>query len=403
METTKTGPVVAVTGHGYRRPITTEGYGVKSPIVHYDEHLGDAVEAAKDSAPIDFSGKDFADTQKMLNAKARADMLRNQLNDVKTEREKLANGQFRRASELTKESDIGEAIGESVKPSPDEVIQANLDRFESVKELERYLSGNVKDQKVADRINAFFTDEDGETLLLNKGGTTIKTPEQELDFKRSLLIYFKQNDEYMGKIDEEMRKMDEAVAEFNSDVSSALNPLKDNILAYVSYLEDQGTPVDGDDAAELSRKRVLRNKAKMIRSAYTLENMIELVEKRPSIVQNALNDFHKAERIKDIGERYGSKLKTAKINITLFNLLSNDVKDSVEYRMLASGEYPEGLEGFTIFFIIRSLSMSLPNKDDETFHAAVQVAFSSLLKGDLDTDVADSMKSAIRKFLSYFA
>lgn len=433
MDTPNKSHVVAVTGHGYRRSVAKVDipgvdvptitappvavYGNRAPVVYYDENvgnitrgnvdaptseLGEPIDAGKQPGVIDFDGKDFKDTQKMLDAKAKAEMLRNQMTTIKTERASLANGQFCRASTTaSEENTIGTPINE--KSSADEIIQSHLNEFKTVADLERYLKGNVKEPKVAERINAFFVDEDGDELLLNTKGTTIKTKEQELDFKRSMLIYFKQNDEYMEKIDEEMKKMDDAVAEFNSEISSALNPLKDNILAYAAHLEEKGEPVDGDDAVTISKKRELRKKAKMIRSGYTLENIIELVEKTPSIIQNSLKDFRNESKIKDIGERYGRKLKTAGISLTLFNLLSNDIADSLEYRVLAPGEYPEGLEGFTVFFIIRSLSMSLPNKDEETFHAAVQVAFSALLKGDLDPDVEASMKEAIKKFLSYFA
>lgn len=413
MNTTNNNHVVAVTGHGYRRPTVPANapevevpkpmpsYGNRAPVLHYDEKVGETIGA---STPIDFDGKDFKDTQVALNAQAKITMLRNQTAEAKEQRAMLTNNHFRRPNDANAgDSGIGEPIGENLKPAADDIIQGHLDKFKTAKELESFLRGNVKDQKVADRINSFFTDDDGDELELLTGGTTIKTPEQELDFKRSLLIYFKQNDEYISGIDTEIQKMEEAVAEFNSEMSTALNPLKDNILAYVSYLVDKGTPAENDDTSTIARKRELRKKAKMIRSGYTLENMIELVEKTPSIIQNSLKDFHNESRIKDIGERYGKKLKNSGVSITLFNLLSNDIKDSVEYRVLAPDEYPEGLEGFTIFFIIRSLSMSLPGKDDETFHAAIQVAFSSLLNGDLDADVASSMKEAIKKFLSYFA
>lgn len=417
MDTTNNNTVVAVTGHGYRRPVLTQtegqspsveapesmpSFGNRATVVHYDENVGKPLEDSP-ATPINFDGKDFKDTQMVLNAKARADMLRRQAEEVRAERTNLANGQFRRANDKADDECIGEPIGESIKAPADDVIQAHLDKFKTAKDLESYLHGNVKNQKVADRINEFFMDEDGDELLLNTNGTTIKTQEQELDFKRSLLIYFKQNDEYLKNIDDELAKLNDEVAEFNSEISSALNPLKDNILAYVSYLEEQGTPDPADDVKATAHKRDLRKKAKMIRSGYTLENLIELVEKTPSIIQNSLKDFRNESRIKDIGERYGKKLKTSNISITLFNLLSNDIKDSVEYRIFAPGEYPEGLEGFTIFFIIRSLSVTLPDKHEETFHAAVQVAFSALLNGDLDPDVEKSMKESIKKFLSYFA
>ena len=144
-------------------------------------------------------------------------------------------------------------------------------------------------------------------------------------------------------------------------------------------------------------------KAHAIRCAYTLENMIELVESHPGIISNAKKDFRSENMIRQTGDRYMKKLRTARINFTLAPLLSDDIHDSLEYRVLPQGDYPAGFENFTVFFIIRSLAVTLPAKEEVTFHAAVYTAFTQLINGEMDEDVADMVKRSIVKFLSYFA
>ena len=57
----------------------------------------------------------------------------------------------------------------------------------------------------------------------------------------------------------------------------------------------------------------------------TDRSLIELIDKHPSIVKNALSDFRSDVKIKEIGKRYSAKLKTAKIDFNLFTLLSDSL------------------------------------------------------------------------------
>jgi hypothetical protein len=355
------------------------------------ESEADSVDGEKEE--IDFSGKSFEETQKALNISAKTNTLNNEIIRVKEQRDSIVKQSF-------KEQSIINTTGED--KSSNDVIQYHLDRF-TFKELEKYLEGKVTDAKVQQRIDEFFENPDTHEILELSGGTATKTKAEEYDFKRSLLLYFKQNDDYLEKIDEELEKLNQATEELNENISEALNPLKDNILAYSEYLVKESEPAEGDTPEDKKRKRAQAKKARAIRSGYTLENMIELIEKNPKIKENALRDFHNEDKLRDIGERYAGKLRTAKIDFDLFPLLSNDPHDSVEYQMLPQGEYPAGLEGFTVFFIIRSLGMSLPNPEDVVFHASIQVSFTQLLKGDLDKDVAETVKKSIKKFLDHFA
>ena len=331
---------------------------------------------------IDFSGKDFEATQELLKETAKLNNLIKSEDEIREQKNMVLN--------------------QSVNDSED-IIQKHLDAYDDPEELKKYLSGDLKDPKVAERINSFFTnDETGEVLTLLESVNT-KNEIEELDFKRGMLIYFKQNDYYMAQIDKEIDELNRTTAELNSSISEALDPLKDNILAYAEYLEQESEITEEDDTQTIIKKKKNLSKAKAIKSGYTFDNLIELIDKHPSIVKNALSDFRSDTKIKEIGKRYSAKLKTAKIDFNLFTLLSDDIHDSLEYRCLPLGEYPEGLENFTVFFIIRAMAMGLTSKEDIVFHASVQICLTRLMEGTLDEDVDKRVKDSIIRLLNKFA
>ena len=332
---------------------------------------------------VDFSSKDFEKTQEILKSTAKLNTLIKDEANIKNQK--------------------NEVLNQAVKEDNDDIIQKHLDVFETYQELENYLKGDLKDEEVAKRINSFFTnDETGEVLELNTDDVDTKSETDELDFKRGMLLYFKQTDYYTAKIDEEIENINRVTEELTSEISNALDPLKDNILGYAEYLE-QESRINEDDTDEVkTKKRANAKKAKAIKSGYTLDNLIELIEKHPNIVNNALAEFRNEDKVKLVGKKYAAKLKTAKVDFNLFGLLSDDIHESLEYRCLPLGEYPEGLENFTVFFIIRSMSMGLTTKEDMVFHASVQICLNRLMEGTLDDEVADRVKASIIKFLNLF-
>jgi hypothetical protein len=343
--------------------------------------------------PYDFSGKDFEETQRALDISARLNSLSREKITVNEQKENLVKTSFKEPQVVN--------ITDDTQPKSEDIIQMHLDNF-TLDELTRYVKGSLTDARVQARIDEFFENPDTHEVLELSSGPAVKNKTEEYDFKRGLLLYFKQNDEYIAKIDKELEAMNQTTAEFEDNIAQALNPMKDNILAYTEYLFKESEPAD-DDTAQVSRaKRIKRKKAYAIRSGYTLENMVDLMNRSPKIKEHALSDFHDSARLREIGERYARKLKTAKIGFDLFPLLSDDPHESLEYRVLPQGDYPAGMEGFTVFFIIRSLGMSLPNSEDQLFHASVQVAFTQLIKGEMDPDVAETVKRSIQKFLALF-
>lgn len=329
---------------------------------------------------IDFKSKDFEKTQDLLNMRAKTDAMINQAKEINEQ----------------KASVLSNVDGKD----NDDVIQMHLDKFDTYEALDTYLKGNLNDSKVQERIDEFFTNEETGDVLVLGNMDTIRTVHDEYDFKRAMLLYFKQNDEYLAKIDEEVEKLNETTAELSKDISTAMNPLNDNILAYAEFLDQEA---DNVPDSEIIKRREMKKKSYAIRSGYTFEKLIRLVEDHPSIVKNALSDFRSETKIREIGTRYAKKLKNANISFSLFNLLSNDIHDSLEYKCLPVGDYPEGLENFTVFFIIRSMAMGLSTKEDVTFHASVQISLTRLMKGDLDDDVATTLKDSIVKLLKLFA
>lgn len=335
------------------------------------------------SKEIDFSGKDFEATQKLLGDSARLSSLKHDCEAMKQERESVVTNSIKDADSL-------------------DVIQTHLDRFKTPEELDKYLAGKLTDERVKNRINEFFTNEETGEVLELVDNDRIKDETHELDFKRGLLLYFKQNDYYMDKIDEEVESLNKATEELTSNLSEALNPLKDNILNYANYLLDTSTIEDGDTDEVKRAKKSRAKKAIAIRSGYSLENMIALIEEHPGIVKNALKDFRTESNIRNIGERYARKLKTTKINFNLLSLLADNVHDSLEYRTIPQGDYPAGLENFTVFFIVRAMSMGLTSAEDITFHASAQIALNKFVDNTLDPDITEYMRKNIIKFLSYF-
>ena len=97
---------------------------------------------------VDFSGKDFEETQKLLNQTAKVNSLNRDIKEAKKERMRVIGETFKPGAENNEEDKY---------PTPDDVIQYHLDKWETYESLERYLKGSLKDPKSATRVNEFFT------------------------------------------------------------------------------------------------------------------------------------------------------------------------------------------------------------------------------------------------------
>lgn len=339
-----------------------------------------------------FAGKDFADVQKALELQSKINTGKGHIKDMKTQKTDIMTASF-------------------VEENGRDILDAKLAKFKNADELAIYLKGNVLVDPTLTRINEFFEDNDGQRLTLKASAAkklnvindkNKKHLRKDLEFKRELLLYFKRMDDAIAGITEEQAKLEEAQKEFDKNLSTALNPLKDNILAYADHLEREADAMEGIDYKTKKLRDQKKKKAYYIRSGYTFENMIALVKDNPGLVRNALSDFRNDNRLTEIGKQYGKKLEQGNIGLTLFPLLGNYPEDSLEFKLLPMDSYPTGLEGFTAVFLIRYLAHELPSMEAQVFQASVYTALQRALDNTLDKDVLNTIKNGMIEFLSYF-
>jgi hypothetical protein len=334
---------------------------------------------------MDFTGEEFTRSQAVLNTSSKLNQLNKQIDEQRDQSKKVLDEAFGSDTELNGSHDI---------------IQGHLDEH-TLEEIQRMLNGSGKRPVPAtereDAINSFFTDENGEMLVLATHDT-IQSTADELEFKRGLILYLKQSDYYIRKIDEEVdrynKDMEEFTKEMNSEISDILNPLRDNILAYAEHMKLEAEKLP----AGMKRRSFLKT-ATAIKSGYDFGILFDELNKHPNIMKNAIGDFYSNQKLRDIGKRYSDKLKSNKVEFNLFGFLSDKPEESLEYQILPKDSYPAGLEGFFAFFLIRHFSMGLTTPEDRHFHASVYVCLERLTDLTLDEDVAESVKDKIISLL----
>lgn len=328
----------------------------------------------EETKEIDFNGKEFENMQKMLSNNA-------YLQELQDNNNELVDATFKDGEEF-------------------DILDKNLAKFETIDDLKEYLKGDIKDPKVIEKINGLYIDEENDMEIeLTEAITSSTDP---IKFKRDLAIHFKSNDYYMGKIEEEVQKLNESTEGLNKELAESLKELDDNVYAYAKHLLEKAKPEEGDTPEELSAKKLIKKKGNGIMNGYTFNNLIELIEDKPNIINNALKDFHNETRIKSIGKRYVTKLEQKGIKFNLLDYLNDDIHKSIEYLYLPKGDYPEGLENFLVFFIIRSTSMDFDDVESINFHTSVYITLNKLKNNTLNDDIKNTVIESIIKLLSYF-
>lgn len=339
-----------------------------------------------------WEGKDFKDVQEIVGNMAAMNTNRNAINEAIDQSKKIAKSSF--------EEDFGR-----------DIVEGNLEKFKNVNELIVYLSGPVLSDRTRHRIESFFMDENGNSLTLtanskkaagsNDKNAKSKQLKADLEFKRELLYYFKRTDDAIEGITKEQEKLQKAQEEYDKDMATVLNPLKDNILAYAEYLESKAKDMPETTLKEKQDKKYQMDKSYYIKCGYTFENLIELA-KNPSIRKHAMEDFRRDSSLKDIGRRYQAKLNQGNITLNLFSFIGNSPEESLEFKVLPQGDYPAGLEGFTVVFMIRSLIHMLPGNNGQIFQSSAYIALDKLVNNKLDPAIKTTMQNGIRELLSYF-
>lgn len=247
--------------------------------------------------------------------------------------------------------------------------------------------------KTPEGIDWFFTDDSGNVLSIAYKKKVSK--EEELEFKKGLLIYLKQVDSYMEEIDKADEELRLAQEEFDTNIKESVDLLSDNIMMVVHELRQ--VAANSPNYAKLNRR------ADFIESGYTYQCIKRLAIDHPTIVKNTVNDMKVEGRIKELGDRYRAKLKTAKASGNLFPFLSRDgdVSTSLEFQVLKPDDYQPGTEDLFMFILIRYFAMESWAYDDavRAFHSASMIVLSKLVTGKLPEDVKERVIVNIKEVL----
>ena len=222
---------------------------------------------------------------------------------------------------------------------------------------------------------------------------------KEMDFKRGLLVYFKSTQEAFSKIDEEYDKLDEATREMQANVKDALNTLSDNVLAYIELLSDKA-----NDMEDGKNKKALLKTIKYIRSGYDMSIYSEAIDEHPSIADRCVKELGKESDIQSFGKRYMSKLKTAKVRVSLIEFASDiqSNKKSFEELVLIRDEQYIVPDLF-VYSLIRFFAMADWNDVDvRKAHASICLVIRKLLTNDMVEDVKAQVVDAIAAYLKKF-
>lgn len=267
-----------------------------------------------------------------------------------------------------------------------EFIEEKLREVKTVEELQARI-------KTEAGLNYFFTNPETGELL----GVSDAIEEKKKDeFRRSYLVFLKNNQIAMDGIDAELEKYNQAIDEFDADIKDVMAVMADNVLAYTEYLR-QSIPEDHPNYNKVMRT------AKYIDSAYDMTVFNEILDRYPSIIKHTVEDFHSERRTKEIGSRYFKKLASARITSSLIGFVSDDPADSYEYKALLPDQYQRGMENLFVFSLIRFFATeSWSDQDVRKCHASVIVALRKLVSPNISDDLKVKMRTAISSYLKRF-
>lgn len=266
-------------------------------------------------------------------------------------------------------------------------IMDKLNEVSSLDELNKRLATD-------EGVDYFFTDPDtGEVVQVSDD---IKE-KRKMEFKRGYLILCYQNNQAIKDIETAQADCDKAIQEFNADVTDAMRVLSDNAFAYCNWVKDSVDPLRPD-------YNKLMTDVKWITSAYTMEVLNETLDKYPSIINHTLSDIKVEGKVRDIGKRYHAKLASSGLTSSLVPFMNDDVKESLEYRILTPQQYVPGQENLFIFSLIRFFAHEswTGTSRAKKLHSSFIIMLQKLMTGKMDESVKEMVTTNIAKYLARF-
>jgi hypothetical protein len=269
----------------------------------------------------------------------------------------------------------------------DDVISKKLDSIETLEEL-------TKKTSTVEGLDWFFTDDTtGEVMQLTyKDGIS---KEEEVEFRKGLLLYLKQADIHYKEIDKLIENMNKETSEIHAEMNGVISSFTDNVLNYIKTTREKIADQD------INGKDKIMKELYYIESAYTFSVFKDIIERYPSIIKNTLNDFTKEVKIIDVANRYKAKLASNKVHSTLIDFVNTDPMKTVEGLLLTKGQYREGYEDLFVFSVIRFFAME-DWKDGYTkkLHSSLMLALRKLKDNELQTETKELMISSMTDYLA---
>ena len=246
----------------------------------------------------------------------------------------------------------------------------------------------------------FFTREDNSIINV----TTLEGKKNQYEAKKELVGYLYSFYEMEKGIEKDLGELQEDIKKFKQeDVSSASATIANNLK---QGIDDRWVEMEAmaDDDPEKEEKRRMLNR---LRSSYTFADMLDVLEKYPSIVNNTIKDIENPVRVKEIGQRYAAKLKQGDTFSKLYGTVRDDLDKSIERQFLHKDDYIAGKENLFAFFLIRYFSMETWTEDSSDnytrqLHNATCIVLNNLVDGTLDTDFRDEVVGNIKKVWEKF-
>lgn len=246
----------------------------------------------------------------------------------------------------------------------------------------------------------FFTREDGSVISFEKKILLVMST-TEYELKVELIKYLKLF--YDMEMDAQ-KSMDEITASIRDFKDGEVTELSSAIAnTFKQSLNDRFAELDKIEN-ELERKKREKMLTRM-KSAYTFDEEIAVLERYPSIVKSMLGEINKPDKIKDIGIKYGIKRKQKDCFSTLFSIINDDSSKSLERQYMAPDNYVAGYENFFGLFLVRFFSKedwSSPNAFTKEMHNATIVILNSLMAGTLNKEFRDELIGNINKVWAIF-
>lgn len=265
------------------------------------------------------------------------------------------------------------------------------EKFQTLCYTKEYINNIVSDK---DKLDAtFFTREDGSIIHL----TTLTGDNNQYEAKKELVEYLYGFYDLEKSVQHDLDELNEDIKKFKrEDVASASATVANNLKVGI---EDRWTEMEAlpDDDPE---KKERRNLLSRLKSSYTFADLIAVMEKYPSVVKSAFRDVDNAERIKEIGKRYATKLKQGNTFSKLYGIFQDDISKSIEKQFLHEDDYVAGRENFFAFFLVRFFATETWTKGStdctRELHNATCIVLNNLLAGTLDTEFRDEVVANIK-------